>query len=79
MSPAIYNAKGMWLATSKYSTGEDRLIKWEKQHLELGKFYAENISEERKLLTKYICDRLWQAFHRERSNAFDDAGTFQIR
>jgi hypothetical protein len=75
---SIYNAKGMWLAASSHS-GEDSRVKWEGQHLELGKFYTENISEERKLLTKNMCDRLWQAFHRQRSNVFDDAGTFQIR
>lgn len=75
---SIYNAKGMWLAASSHSD-EDSRVKWQGQHLELGKFYTENISEERKLLTKNICDRLWQAFHRRRSNVFDDAGTFQIR
>ena len=76
VSLAIYNAKGIWLADSE-STRRDEPIKWQKQHLELGKFYAENISEEHKLLTKHICDKLWQAFHREESNVFDDAGTFQ--
>jgi len=73
---AIYNARGMWLATEGQY---DRKIKWQKQHLELGKFYAENLSEEYKLLTKKICDQLWQAFHREKANVFDDAGTFQTR
>ena len=78
---AIYNAKGMGLAVSRNPLFRDRnrLVKWQKQHLELGKFYAENLSQERKLLTKTICDHLWQAFHREKSNVFDDAGTFQIR
>jgi len=78
VSLAIYNAKDIWLADSE-SARRDEPIKWQKQHLELGKFYAENISEECKLLTKHICDRLWQAFHREKSNVFDDAGTFPIR
>ncbi len=75
---AIYNAKDIWLAISDFPD-EDRLVKWQKQHLELGKFYIESISsEERKLLAKRICDRLWQAFHKEKSNVFDDAGTFQV-
>jgi len=73
---AIYNAKGMCLATGgRY----DKRVRWQKQHLELGKFYTENLPEERKLLTKTICDRLWQAFHYERATVFDDSGTFQIR
>lgn len=76
VSFAIYNSRGMWLADG---TRHEKNIKWPKQHLELGKFYAENLSAERKLLTRRICDRLWQAFHREKSNVFDDAGTFQIR
>ncbi len=78
VSFALYNAKGMWLAVGKQFWGDGSVVKWQKQHLELGKFYAENLSGERKLLTKTICDRLWQAFHRERANVFDDAGTFQI-
>jgi len=78
VSFTIYNAKDMWLAASR-GNSEDRLVKWQKQHLELGKFYTDNISEERKLLTKAICDRLYQAFNRERCNEFDDAGTFRPR
>jgi len=73
---SILNANGIWLAVSSHSS-EDSRVKWQEQHLELGKFYAENISEERKLLTKAICDRLYQAFNRERCNLFDDAGTFR--
>ena len=74
---SIYNAKGMWLAVSDHST-EAIKVKWQEQHLELGNFYAQNISEERKLLTKQICDRLWQAFNREKCNLFDDDGTFRV-
>jgi len=78
VSFAIYNAKDMWLATSDYPK-EDKLVKWQKQHLELGKFYVESISsEKRKLLAKNICDCLWQSFHKRKSNVFDDAGTFQM-
>ncbi len=76
VSLSILNAKGIWLAVSSHSS-EDSRVKWQEQHLELGKFYAENISGERKLLTKAICDRLYQAFNRERCNLLDDAGTFQ--
>ncbi len=65
-----------WLAVSSQSSQDSR-VKWQEQHLELGKFFAENISEERKLLTKAICDHLWQSFHREKCNLFDDAGTFR--
>lgn len=72
---SIYNAKGMWLAIS--NSTQDSRVKWQEQHLELGDFYSQNISEERKLLTKQICDSLWQAFNRERCNLFDDAGTFR--
>lgn len=77
VSLSIFNARGIWLAVSAHST-EDSRVKWQEQHLELGKFYTENISEERKLLTKAICDRLYQAFNRERCNLFDDAGTFRV-
>lgn len=76
---AIYNAKDMYLAASHGDRDRDKLVRWQKQHLELGKFYTDDISEERKLLTKAICDRLYQAFNRERCNQFDDAGTFSRR
>ena len=79
VSFTIYNAKDMWLAASPGNREEDRLVRWQKQHLELGKFYTDNIAQERKLLTKAICDRLYQAFNRERCNQFDDAGTFRIK
>ena len=75
----IYNAKDMYLAASHGNSDKDKLVRWQKQHLELGRFYTDNISEERKLLTKAICDRLYQAFNRERCNQFDDAGTFRPR
>jgi len=72
---AIYNAKGM-----RFTIPNQRLAdKWSRQHLELGKFYTENLSEERKMLTKTIADRLWQAFHQDRATVFDDTGTFQTR
>jgi hypothetical protein len=77
VSLSILNAKGIWLAVSGHST-EDSRVKWQEQHLELGKFYADNISEERKMLTKAICDRLYQAFNRDRCNLFDGAGTFRL-
>jgi len=77
ISFSVLNAKGIWLAASDYIEEESK-VKWQRQHLELGKFYVDNISEERKLLTKGICDRLWQAFHRKRCNLFDDAGTFRV-
>jgi hypothetical protein len=73
---SILNAKGVWLVTSNHTERESR-EKWERQHLELKEFYVDNISEERKLLTKEICDRLWQCFHRETCDLFDDAGTFR--
>lgn len=76
VSFSILNSKGIWLATGNNIEEQSR-VKWQKQHLELGKFYTDNISEERKLLTKGVCDRLWQCFHREKSNLFDDAGTFR--
>jgi hypothetical protein len=75
ISLSILNAKGIWLAVSG-DASEDIKVKWQRQHLELGNFYTDNISEERKLLTKGICDRLWQCFHREKCNLFDDAGSF---
>jgi hypothetical protein len=75
----IYNAKDMYLAASRGDSDKDRLVRWQKQHLELGKFYIDNISEERKSLTKAICDRLYQAFNREKCNQFDDAGTFRAK
>ena len=77
ISFSILNANGMWLVTSSYDIEEESRVKWQRQHLELGKFYSGNISKECKLVTKGICDGLWQAFHRERCNLFDDAGTFR--
>lgn len=71
---AIYNAKGMWLRVSQYSWSEDKLVQWQRQHLELEKLYIENLATEAKLLAKRICDLIWQAFHRERANVFDEAG-----
>lgn len=76
ISFSILNAKGIWLAVSSYAD-EDSREKWQGQHLEFGKFYTQDISEERKLITKGICDRLWQCFHRDKCNLFDDAGTFR--
>lgn len=75
---SILNANGIWLAASNYPP-EDSKVKWPEQHLELGMFYVENISEQRKLRTKEICDRLYQAFNRERCGLFDDAGTFKTK
>jgi len=75
---SILNAKGLWLAVSNHLS-EDSKIKWQEQHLELGKFYIENISEQWKLQTKKICDRLYQAFHYEECDLFDDAGTFKTK
>lgn len=73
----IYNAKDMYLAVRSGSPEDDKSVRWQKQHLELGKFYTHDISVESKLLAKAICDRLYQAFNRERCNLFDDAGTFR--
>lgn len=74
---AIYNAKGIRLGLKRSFLLDTEPVKWRKQHLELEKFYIENLAEEAKLLPKRICDRLWQAFHLEKSNVFDDTGTFQ--
>jgi hypothetical protein len=75
---SILNANGIWLTASNYPP-EDSKVRWREQHLELGTFYVENISEQRKLRTKEICDRLYQAFNRERCDPFDDAGTFKAK
>ncbi len=77
ISFSILNAKGIWLVVSGNTTEENSKEKWQREHLEFGKFYTDNISESRILLTKEICDRLWQCFHREGCNLFDDAGTFR--
>jgi hypothetical protein len=76
VSFSIFNAKGIWLATS--NSGEDAKVKWQRQHLELGNFFIDNISNERKLVTKRICDRIWQCFNREKCNLFDNDGTFCV-
>ena len=76
---AIYNAKGMHLSAEGLPREEAKLEQWQKQHLELEKFYIENLAEEAKLLPKRISDRIWQAFHREGATVFDDAGTLQLR
>lgn len=73
---SILNAKGIWLAVSNHSPKDSR-VKWKEQHLEVGKFYIDNISEQRKLRTKAICDRLYQAFNRKGCDLFDDAGTWK--
>ncbi len=75
---AIYNAQGMWLAVGSDYPGDEKLVKWSKQHLELGKYYIKSIRKEGRLLPKKICDHLWQAFHREKANVFDDAGSFRM-
>jgi len=72
---AIYNAKGMWLATGE---GDESKVQWPEQHIELGKFYTESLSKERPLLTKTIGDRLWQVFGCEKSTLFDDSGNYLI-
>lgn len=73
---SILNASGTWLAVRNRSS-RDSHEKWQEQHLELSRFYIENISEQRKLQTKAICDRLYQAFKLDRYDLFDDAGTFK--
>ncbi len=73
---SILNANGIWLAVSNDSS-KDSKVKWQEQHLELGKFYVENIPEQKKLKIKEICDRIYQAFHHDRCDLFDDAGTFK--
>ena len=79
MNLAIYNATGMWLATPRRLLhDQERQVKWQKQHLELGRFYTENLAQDRKLLAKQMNDRLWQAFHYERATVFDDEGNLQI-
>jgi len=75
----VYNATGMWLAVTRDSLEDDKLVKWQGQHLELERFYIENLAEEAKLLSKRISDRIWQAFHRGEATVFDDAGTLQLR
>ena len=75
---AIYNAKGMWLAASR-QVDKDKRVKWQRQHLELEKFYIENLATEAKLLAKRINDRIWQAFHREEAAVFDDKGNLLSR
>jgi len=59
---AVYNARGMWLATAER---DEKKFTWPEQHLELGKYYTENLYEGRELLTKAIGDRLWQEFQSE--------------
>ena len=73
---SILNAKGIWLAASNHSSKDSR-VKWKEQHLEVGKFYIDNVSEQRKLRTKAICDRLYQAFNRKGCDLLDDAGTWK--
>jgi hypothetical protein len=75
---SILNANGIWLIVSRQPF-EDSKVKWTEQHLELGSFYIENISEQRKLQTKKICDRLYQAFNHDRCDLFDDDGTFKTK
>lgn len=73
---SILNAKDMWLVVS--NPDEERKVKWQEQHLELGNFYADNISEKSKFLFKEICDRLWQSFNRKECNLVDNEGNFSV-
>ena len=73
---SIFNARGIWLAIRRHLSEDSSKVQWQEQHLELGKFYVENISEQRELRTKAICDRLYQAFNREGCDLFDNAVTF---
>ena len=76
---SIFNARGIWLAIRRHLSEDSSKVQWQEQHLELGKFYVENISEQRNLQTKAICDRLYQAFNREGCDLFDDARTFKTK
>ena len=78
VSFAIYNAEGMWLAAGSDFVENEKQVTWKRQHLELQKFYIENLAEEAKLLPKRINDHIWQAFHHERAIVFDDAGTLRL-
>ena len=75
---AIYNARGMWLAASTDYSEDNKRVKWPKQHLELGKYYIKGIRKEGRLLPRKICDHIWQAFHREKADVFDAAGSFRV-
>ncbi len=72
---SIYNAKGIWLAAGRNSS-DNKSERWPNQHIELGGFYAQDVLTGGRLLAKNICDRLWQVFHRERCEVFDDQGAF---
>ncbi len=78
VSFAVYNAKDMFLATRGHPE-EWKRVRWQRQHLELEKFYIENLGIEAKLLAKRINDRIWQAFHHERATVFDDKGNLLSR
>lgn len=75
---AIYNARRMWLAAGNQFPKDDKQVKWQGQHLELEKFYVENLTGEAKLLPRRINDCIWQAFHRDRAVIFDDEGNLNI-
>ncbi len=75
---AIYNARRMWLGAGSRFPDDDKLVKWREQHLELGKFYIENLADEAKLLPKRVNDRIWQAFHRDKAVIFDDEGNLKL-
>lgn len=67
----------MWLAATRNSYS-DKTVTWQEQHIELGNFYADNIIAERNKVAQLVCDRLWQAFHREKCECFDAAGNYTI-
>ncbi|MDO8635950.1 MAG: hypothetical protein Q7R34_06860, partial [Dehalococcoidia bacterium] len=72
----IYNSKNMWLARGQAE--DQRLVTWQEQHLDLGKFYIENLAQEAQMLPRTICDRLFQAFHLDDSaSIFDDKGNLK--
>jgi hypothetical protein len=75
---AIYNANDMWLAVGGQFSEEAKLVKWQGKHLELEKFYIENLAVEAKRLPQRISDRIWQAFHRDSASVFDGEGNLKL-
>ncbi len=71
---AIYNARGLRLATSDYDW--QSRPPWPKDHLDLGEFLVEDIESGARLLPRRMCDRLWNAFRYERAEIFDAEGNW---
>ena len=76
---AIYNARDMHLGIGGEWPSEREQRRWRKQHLELESIFVPDIQGKTLQLLHTICDLLWNAFHYERADIFDEQGNIRYR